>query len=84
MFDENKRIFCMTNIVNLIKATNGKNIIVSSHCNEYSQHRSPYDVVSLLITLGMTKEQAFCAIKTAPLEVLKSSAHRKYFKGIIK
>ena len=31
IFKEETRVVCMTNIINLIKATGGKNIIVSSH-----------------------------------------------------
>ena len=30
-FDENRRVIAMTNMVNIIKATGGKNLIVSSN-----------------------------------------------------
>jgi len=31
MFDDNTRVAAMTNMINLIKATQGKNLIVSSN-----------------------------------------------------
>lgn len=53
----------MTNIINLIKATNGKNLVVSSHVNSVYQHRTPYDVAALLATLGLPKNQALATMK---------------------
>jgi RNase P/RNase MRP subunit p30 len=55
MFDDATRVVCMTNMINIIKATKGKNIIISSHSSSLYRHRTPYDVSSLLITLGMNK-----------------------------
>ena len=55
IFDENTRVICMTNMINIIKATKGKNLIVSSHASKVYRHRTPYDIVSLLISLGMNK-----------------------------
>ena len=53
----------MTNIINLIKATGGKNILVSSHADGYKTHRTPYDVAALLITLGIDKNKALSTMK---------------------
>lgn len=55
IFDDATRVICMTNMINIIKATKGKNIIISSHSSSVYRHRTPYDVASLLITLGMNK-----------------------------
>lgn len=63
MFDEAKRVVAMTNMVNIIKATGGKNLIVSSHASDGSTHRSPYDVAALLISLGLDKCKALTTIK---------------------
>lgn len=53
----------MTNMINIIKATNGKNLIVSSHVSEGSSHRTPYDVAAMLISLGLDKEKALATMK---------------------
>lgn len=47
----------MTNMINIFKATKGKNLIISSHANNIINHRTPYDVASLMISLGMNKNQ---------------------------
>lgn len=53
----------MTNIANIIKATNGKNLVVSSNVFDYAYHRTPYDVASLLISLGLDKNMALASMK---------------------
>jgi RNase P/RNase MRP subunit p30 len=53
----------MTNMINIIKATGGKNLIVSSHANQNGTHRTPYDVAALLISLGLDKNKALLSIK---------------------
>lgn len=63
MFEENTRVVAMTNMINLIKATNGKNIIVSSHVSNLHLHRTPYDVAALLASLGLPKNQALATMK---------------------
>jgi RNase P/RNase MRP subunit p30 len=45
----------MTNMLNIIKATKGKNLIISSRTGSVYRHRTPYDIASLLISLGMNK-----------------------------
>jgi ribonuclease P/MRP protein subunit RPP1 len=58
MFDANKKRVCLTNCINLIKATKGKNLLVSSGLSSHIYHRSPVDICSLLLTLGMKRERA--------------------------
>ncbi len=53
----------MTNMINIFKATKGKNIIISSHSNSIYKHRTPYDVASLMISLGMNKNQILECMK---------------------
>lgn len=74
----------MTNIINIIKATKGKNIIISSHASNTYRHRTPYDVASLLISLGMNKNQTLACMKENAENVVKSAIHRTYFKGSIR
>ena len=63
MFDDATRVICMTNIINLVKATGGKNIIISSHADNFKLHRSPYDVAALMSTLGLNKNICLATMK---------------------
>lgn len=83
MFDENKRVIAMTNIINIIKATNGKNLITSSHVSDASMHRTPYDIAALLMSLGIDKNKALATMKENCIEVIRSGQHRLYLKGAI-
>ena len=63
MFEDSSRVVCMTNMINVIKATGGKNIVVTSHANSYMLHRTPYDAAALLVSLGLNKNQVLAAMK---------------------
>ena len=63
IFEDANRVVCMTNFINIIKATNSKNLIITSHSDHWRTHRSPYDVAALLSSLGMGKELALTAMK---------------------
>ena len=73
----------MTNIANIIKATNGKNLVVSSNAYDFNCHRSPYDVASLLVCLGLDKNVALSCMKENCEKVLRSGEHRKFYKGSV-
>lgn len=55
LFDSGKRRLCLTNCLNLIKATKGKNLIVSSEVSNAIYRRTGDDLCSLLITLGLSR-----------------------------
>lgn len=73
----------MTNMINIIKATGGKNLITSSHASDSSIHRTPYDVAALLMSLGIDKNKALATMKENCMEVIRSGQHRLYLKGAI-
>ena len=73
----------MTNIANIIKATNGKNLIISSHCYDHSTHRTPFDVCALMVSLGMDKNSVLACMKENANQVIRSAQHRKFLKGSI-
>lgn len=84
MLEESSRVVCMTNIINIIKATNSKNILVASHASNYTSHRTPYDVAALLATLGLDQGKALATMKENGENVVKNALHRQFFKGTIK
>jgi RNase P/RNase MRP subunit p30 len=66
MFDESTRVICMTNMINLIKATGGKNLILSSSAKSIYTQRTPYDSAALLASIGLNKNQALATMKQNP------------------
>lgn len=46
----------------LIQSTNSENIIISSDSDSWMWHRSPYDIVSLGITLGLKKDGGYKSV----------------------
>jgi RNase P/RNase MRP subunit p30 len=83
MFDESRRVIAMTNMVNILKATGGKNLITSSHASDVRTHRTPYDVAALLISLGLDKNKALATLKENCQKVISSGHHRLFMKGAI-
>lgn len=84
IFDDNSRVVTMTNIINIVKATSNKNIIISSHAPDARTHRTPYDVAALLASLGVPKNLALATMKENPEALLKAALHRQFFKGTVK
>jgi RNase P/RNase MRP subunit p30 len=83
MFDEPRRVVAMTNMVNIIKATGGKNLIVSSRATDGNTHRTPYDAAALLISLGLEKNKALGTMTENCQKVINNGQHRLYLKGAI-
>ena len=44
-------------------ATQGKNLIVSSHADSIMTHRTPYDAAALMASLSLPKNQALLTMK---------------------
>lgn len=84
VLEDATRVTCLTNMINIIKATNARNLIVTSHANDTRLHRTPYDVAALLASLGLSKNLALTAMKENAEAVIKSALHRQFFKGTIK
>lgn len=74
----------MTNIINIIKATNGKNIVVSSRADGPAMHRSVYDVGAVMLCLGMGRAGVLEAMRGNCEGVVRSGQHRMFMKGAVK
>jgi RNase P/RNase MRP subunit p30 len=83
MFDEARRVVAMTNMVNIIKATGGKNLVVSSRATDGSTHRTPFDAAALLVSLGLDKSKALGTMTENCQKVIANGQHRLYLKGAI-
>lgn len=83
LFDGSKKRICLTNSINIIKATKGKNLIVTSDAASHIFHRGAVDICSLLTTLGLSRDQALNCIREAPDKCVRSARNRKLYKGVI-
>jgi ribonuclease P/MRP protein subunit RPP1 len=93
LHDQNKRRSFISNAMIIIKMTKGKNIILSSDCDHWLNHRSPYDLIALYqrrdilsyrgATIGLTKDGALKAISENPSKALQRAIYRKAYKGTI-
>mmetsp|Transcript_19955 Transcript_19955/g.14663 ORF Transcript_19955/g.14663 Transcript_19955/m.14663 type:complete len:81 (+) Transcript_19955:205-447(+) len=71
----------MANAMALIKITKGKGLILSSETSNKIFHRSPMDVVSLCLMLGMKSEDALSSLSLNCENVFKHARMRKMYKG---
>ena len=83
LYDSNKKRVCLTNCINLIKATKGKNLIVSSDTSNFLYHRSGYDICSLLTSLGLKKDEAHRCVTDNPKKCVAAAKFRKSYKGTV-
>ena len=83
LYDTNRKRVCLTNCINIIKATKGKNLVVSSDVSNTLYHRSGYDICSLLVTLGLKKDEAYRCVTENPKKCVATGKYRKSYKGAI-
>ncbi|PNH05238.1 Ribonuclease P protein subunit p30, partial [Tetrabaena socialis] len=70
-----RNLFC--NAQALVRATRGKNILLSSSARSASEVRSPLELLHVGALLGLTRQQAQAAISLAPRAVLAHAAARR-------
>jgi RNase P/RNase MRP subunit p30 len=71
------------NLIALFAATKGKNTIISSGARNPLYHRMPFEVISLLCSLGIRKDYAFAAVSTNPAACLARARFIRMFKGTV-
>lgn len=74
------RRYFFSNASNLVRFTNGKNLVFSSSATRDILLRSPYDVINIGLLAGLKYGQALDAISTSCLAVLEHADRRR---GII-
>lgn len=67
----------------LLRATNGKGVIISSNASDALGLRAPYDVMNLAALMGMTPNAAKDAISTACQSLLIRAETRQTFRGTV-
>lgn len=77
------RRYLIGNATTLLRATKGKNLILSSGARDAFETRSPYDLINFACVLGLTQQQAYDAVARNPTEALRHGAARKTFKGVV-
>ncbi|XP_060078556.1 ribonuclease P protein subunit p30-like [Ylistrum balloti] len=62
VMDTSARVHMISNIQSLVSVCKGKNLILSSGCEQASSIRGPYDVANLSMLFGMTQAQGKAAV----------------------
>ena len=81
--DMNARRVFIANASNLVKATKGRNIIMSSGARDLFEQRAPWDVINLACVLGMNIDAAHRTVVDNPEAALEHAKARKVFKSAI-
>jgi len=68
----------------LVRATKGKNIILSSDAQKVMELRGPYDVVNLGNLFGMSPDKAKASISKLCQSVVIHAETRKTYRGMLK
>ncbi|GAB1603642.1 P subunit p30-like [Argonauta hians] len=81
--DELARKNIIMNVQSLIEVGKGKNIIISSGCNNPADMRGPYDVRALGLMLGLSETKVRAALTTNCQAVLSHAAARKSGRSMV-
>ncbi|KAL7685117.1 putative RNase P subunit p30, polymerase/histidinol phosphatase [Plasmopara halstedii] len=77
------RRYFFSNASNLVRLTNGKNLVLSSAAARDILLRSPYDVLNIGLLIGLKYGQALDAISTSCLAVLEHADKRRGILGSV-
>ncbi|KAI5458065.1 RNase P subunit p30-domain-containing protein [Mariannaea sp. PMI_226] len=82
--DQRGRATFIGNVTNLVRATRGRGIILSSEAKEALSLRAPADVVNLLNVWGLPSEQGVLGFGAIPRSVVVNEGiKRSGFRGVI-
>ena len=72
------------NATQLIRATRGRGIVISSEARRVIACRGPADVINLAVLWGLAQDRAFEALSRAPRDVMsQAQMRRNSFRGVI-
>ncbi|TMW66290.1 hypothetical protein Poli38472_004055 [Pythium oligandrum] len=75
--DSAGRRYFFSNASNLVRITQGRQLVISSGSTRDLFLRSPYDVINIGILVGLTYGQAMDALTNAPLAVIEHAERRR-------
>jgi ribonuclease P/MRP protein subunit RPP1 len=81
--DLNSRRTFIANASSLVKATKGRNIIMSSGAKDLFEQRAPWDVINLACVLGLPVDVAHRVVVENPAIALEHGRARKVFKSAV-
>jgi ribonuclease P/MRP protein subunit RPP1 len=82
--DASQRRYFVSNAMTLVRATRGRNIIISSGADSDHVLRSPHDALNLGVLAGLTFEQARACLSTNCENVLEHAKSRSFHKGFVR
>ena len=84
LFSSTRRANFIGNVMNLIRATGGKGLVVSSGAGSAVELRAPRDVVNLLSVWGLGTERGVEAFGAGPRSVVvNEGARRAGYRGVV-
>lgn len=81
--DVSARRNLMSNMLNFVYVTRGKNIIISSRAVAALDLRGPYDVVNICVMFGMKPDEAKKSISSHCFSAIQHGATRRTVKSVI-
>lgn len=82
--DQTKRSIFIANVLMLLEVTKGRNVIISSGAENYFEHRSPYDIITIFETIFEVDTETVKKMLSENCEkVVLKSMQRKYFKTVL-
>ncbi|CEO97397.1 unnamed protein product (mitochondrion) [Plasmodiophora brassicae] len=72
----------MSNMMNVVRVTKGRNIILTSQVIDALHVRSPYDIMNLGALFGLSHAQARAALSTNAISVLERGQLRRTAQGV--
>lgn len=82
--DPTKRSIFISNVLLLFEVTKGNNVIISSGADNYFDHRSPYDLITIFETIFEMKTDTIKKMVSENCEkVILKSVQRKFFKTVM-
>lgn len=82
--DAKSRAAFIANVTQLVRATRGRGIIVSSEARNPLGLRAPADVINLLSVWGLASERGMEALRSGPRSVVVNEALKKTgYKGVV-
>eukprot|EP00474_Spongospora_subterranea_P009789 CRZ10247.1 hypothetical protein [Spongospora subterranea] len=80
--DAASRHHYLSNCLNIVRVTKGRNLIISSHAVQAMLVRGPYDVMNLCALIGLSQSEAKAALAINPQAALAHAQVRRSAQGV--
>lgn len=82
--DLQKRSVFISNVLSMLDVTKGKNLIISSGCDNFLYHRSPYDIMIMYYQYNLRFQTIFDLKKEFVQDLISKNCENVYLKSSTK